>query len=516
MRQRGWWLVAALGGGLAGGMVSRTEAQLAPVGIPRGLIRFEFSGDLDNYDHRYRDGVREEYAADFAGNGFGSNLIAGLEPAETAIGQLIGNGNYRLNLGNSSASALVNIGTGTIGLGYGLSSRLSLFVNVPIVRMRVQPTIKFDSTGGTAGLNPYATLGCTSTTFCGQLQTAIATLGSKVTAGDYDTNATTKALAQATVASGNAFLNLLSSPDSATPFLPIDTSSAGAGLASAASSLQNTLTTLGVPGVTQALALPSALLSPQDIESFLTNRSGLVAARKFEDEKLSRMGDVTLGAVYTLVNRWDRGSPGGFRAAIHGTVRLPTGLQYNDGDFFHLRTGEGHTEISLALTADLGRGVFGARLEGGYTLRLAATRTLRVSLPSQPIALLSRKAEVRLNPGDLVSASAQPYLRLTPAIAVVGGVSYWRRGTDQASLTAIGTASPGLNSADLTVDSKASALAVSGGISYANAALRQPDRPGLPIEASWSYEAVVSATGGRVPQGKVSRVELRLYYRLRR
>jgi hypothetical protein len=50
---------------------------------------------------------------------------------------------------------------------------------------------------------------------------------------------------------------------------------------------------------------------------------------------------------------------------------------------------------------------------------------------------------------------------------------------------------------------------VSGGVTFSTGFTRK-----VPIEARWLYEAVIGASGGRVPQGRNMRGELRLYFRL--
>ena len=335
-------------------------------------------------------------------------------------------------------------------------------------------------------------------------------------AGVYDPNPAQKALAQSTLASGTTLFNLLANPASAAPFLPVDTSAAGAGLASALSQVQANLSSLGIPSFNDSLALPSARLSPQDIENFITNPAGPVAALPFKDNKVSHLGDVEFGAVYTLVDHWDQNRRlGGARVALRGMVRLPTGLPERAIDFFDVGTGEGHGALGLGVTADLGAGRWGVRLAGDYTLRLSRSRTQRVSLPTQPITFANRLTNLQKDPGDITSLGARPFFRLTPALALTGSAQYWRRGADRISYQTAADSIGGVSAADMALDSKASATVIGGGISYASKSLRHPEAPGLPVEASWSYEVVVRATGGRVPQTKEAKVDIRFYWRVR-
>ena len=51
----------------------------------------------------------------------------------------------------------------------------------------------------------------------------------------------------------------------------------------------------------------------------------------------------------------------------------------------------------------------------------------------------------------------------------------------------------------LAEDSKANATVLSVGITYANPGGLRPGGTGLPVDASWSYERVLRAGGGIVP-----------------
>ena len=47
---------------------SVARAQLAPVGVPPGVVRFEVDGAFDSWDKRFRDGNKEGLGADLSGS----------------------------------------------------------------------------------------------------------------------------------------------------------------------------------------------------------------------------------------------------------------------------------------------------------------------------------------------------------------------------------------------------------------------------------------------------------------
>src|SRR4030095_3291531 len=83
-------------------------------------------------------------------------------------------------------------------------------------------------------------------------------------------------------------------------------------------------------------------------------------------------------------DRWDRArSRGGFRAAVEGLVRFPTGELARPDRVLAIGTGDGQTDVEFRLPADLGARRWGLRGEGMYNRQLAADYVLRVAPPTQ-------------------------------------------------------------------------------------------------------------------------------------
>jgi hypothetical protein len=71
-----------------------------------------------------------------------------------------------------------------------------------------------------------------------------------------------------------------------------------------------------------------------------------------------------------------------------------------------------------------------------------------------------------------------------------------------------------VDAAVLAEDSKATATTLGFGITYSSLGRLRPGGRGLPVDASWSYERVVRATGGIVPDRNAMRARLRFYFGL--
>jgi hypothetical protein len=475
-------------------------AQLPSVGVPRGVVRLELDGGLETFDRRFRDGHREGYGADLSSPALGSDRIPTLADADARIGRVIGDPSYRINLGSLTTDAQADVGTGYFGLSLGLTNHVTIFGRIPLVRARVQSGRVFNATSADAGLSPDQ---ADQIPFFSEFDAALTTLSNKLAAGDYDADPAQKALAQATLTDGTLLRSdlfaLLSDPATAAPAIPLATSTAGTAIDARVVGLQNTLaSSLNVPGFVLTPTLPAIPLSTDELV-------GLLSSPTFDlrlgESKVTFRGDAEVGASLTLIDRWDRTKRrGGFRAALSGLARLPTGRREREDHPLDIGTGEGQTDVQVDLVTDLGAGPIGARLTGSYVRQLPANILVRVTAPSQPLVGPSRLALVRWNPGDIVSIGVHPFYRLARTLALEAGVDHWIHSTDQVSYASPANALPGIDPSILASESKTNATLLSVGVTYANPGGRWPGGRGLPVDATWSYERVLRQEGvGRVP-----------------
>jgi hypothetical protein len=439
----------------------------------------------------------------------GSDRIPALSDADARIGRIINNPGYRINLGRLTADAEADVGTGFFGLSLGLTNSITIFGRIPLVRTRVQSVSDLDASSADAGLDP----GADQLPFFTEMDAALATLSAKLAAGDYDGNPTQRSLAEATLADATTLrtdlFGLLADPATASPALPTVTSAAGAAMNARIAALQTTLSgSLSVSGFTLVPALPSAVMTEADLNQLLT--SPAVAVRLSQSEVTFR-GDAEVGATLTLVDRWDRGPQrGGFRAAVSGLARLATGRRDQSDRPLDIGTGDGQTDLQVDLVADLGAGPLGARLTGSYVRQLASDILTRVAPPSQPFAGPDRLRLVRRDPGDIVALGVHPFYRLARSFALQAGVDHWSRSSDSYAYALPADALPGIDANVLAEESSANATLLVVGITYSNPGALRPGGKGLPVDAGWSYERVLRAGGGRVPDSHAVRGQLRV------
>jgi hypothetical protein len=494
---------------------SVARAQLAPVGVPPGVVRFELDGAFDSWDKRFRDGQKESYAAGLSGP-LDSDRLPALAPYDAIVARVTGLSGFRLNLGALAADAQADVSTAVLGLSLGVTRSIAVFGRLPLARARVQTDLELDATTANAGLNPGTDA---QDPFFAQFDAALSTLEAQIAAGAYDGDPARRALADATLAEGGALFGdlftLLGDPATASPFVPTSGSDAGTALAARIAALQATLNTdLGVGGFSTGPTLPAAAASADDVEAAISDPLGPIGLQTGESE-VSFRGDAEAGVAVTIADRWDRGGRrGGLRAAAEGLVRFPTGVRDRTDRLLAVGTGDGQTDVELGGIVDLGTGNVGVRLEGRYNRQLAGDVVERVAPVSQPFPDRSLLASVRLDPGDVTTLAVRPFFRLARTFALTGSLERWSKGEDAVEYRSEADAIPGVDASVLAQDTDASATLVSFGMSYSNPGALRPGGTGLPVDAGWTYERIVSASDGIVPDIHRIRTRLRLYFDL--
>lgn len=514
--------------GLAGA-TPPLAAQLAPLGAPKGTLRFDLQGAFESADRRLLGGQGEDYLADFGSAALGSDRFPLLRSTDAILRNILGQSGYHINLGRTTSNGQLTVGTGTIGAALGITRRLTIFGHIPLVTTRVQARIAIDSGTGDAGRNgAHPAMGNTgdqndAAQFFSEFNSALTALDAQIASGFYSGNpaldAQARALSARAASLRDGLETITSGPLSASPVLPTIGSAAGTAIVATIIALQDTLSnTLGVSGFSSSPVLASTDFTTSDLNGLLVDPLGPFATLPLAESKISRMGDMDVGAVYTVTDRFDQpGKTGGFRLAVQGLLRLPTGQRDNPNNLLDVGTGNGRYEVGVSGTADLGKGRLGVRLSGGHLLRLASLRVRRVSSLDAPYAEITRLTNVRYNAGDITQLSVRPFFRLARSFALHFEADWWRQGSDAISYYNTTDSIPGVDAGELGRNTSATSLALGVGVTYVGRAVRECDpgrRCGFPIDVSWSYTNVFSGSGGRVPQLRATRVEIRWYQRL--
>jgi hypothetical protein len=347
-----------------------------------------------------------------------------------------------------------------------------------------------------------------------ELGAVLATLGLRLQGGDYDADPALKALAEATLARGTAMradLDALFGELSGSPFLPVVGSAAATTLAGAIDQLRATLeTNLQVPGFTASAPLPVQRVSGADFLNVVTAAGGPFAFRPLPSPIIMATGDAELGASFTWLDR--RSATGrGLRSVLQGTVRLPTGYLARSDELLALSSGDRQLDVQGDLVTDLEAGRFGARLTGRYVYQRPGRIDRRVRDPDQPIAASGLLTQLVRDPGEIIEGMVEPYVRIAPSLALVGGARLWSKGEDRWSYAAGTAGLPGVDPQLLGRGSQERAVALSAGVSFVHSGLRRDGTRGQPMEAGLRYEWVAASSAGRVAATRGVSILLRFY-----
>ena len=407
--------------------------------------------------------------------------------------------------------------TAVLGLTLGVTRSIAVFGRLPLARARMQTDARARRRGrqrrasipGPAAQDP----------FFAEFDAALSTLEAQIAAGAYDGDPARRALADATLAEGDALFGdlftLLGDPSTASPFVPTGGSEAGTALAARIAALQATLATdLGVGGfVHRARAARRARDRPTSSRRSISDPAGPIG--------------IETGRVRGDVPRRRRGRGRGDARRPMGPRRAPGRLP---------RRGRGTDPIPLRrprpgpIACSRSAPVTGrptsssgawwtwapATSESGWRAGTTASSPAdvieRVAPPSQPFPARSLLTSVRLDPGDVTTLAVRPFFRLARTFALIGSLERWSRGEDAVEYRSEADAIPGVDPSVLAQETDASATLVSIGVTYSNPGALRPGGTGLPVDAGWTYERIVSASGGIVPDTHRIRARLRLYF----
>ncbi len=520
--------------------------------VPRGSLRLKITTAWTRYDQRFTaDGGIESLTSDFSTDALGVAQFPLLAPTEASLRTLAGDQNVRMSLGRLEVRGGARIVTTPISLEYGVTRRLSIGVQVPIVQTRrvIQPRVNTDTAlRGNVGFVPDAARAAAA-----QQNSAV------VTAFRQNATDLTSLIAQCAANPGAAGCG------------PVNADPAGAAAAAdEARAYADAVAQLGVAAANTLLAprAGSALASAIDsrrltinqaLQQFLGASAGssttvFAATTDFSyldlqgragapgllqsalgggldslhtSDRLG-IGDVAIGAQYLVFDRFVHGAavPSRLqsRMQVGAAVRFATSQADSARDLVDIAPGEG-AGVELHSAMDLLSGRFGGTIAARYVK--AFSRTVTAPLFGDPESFYpfpvfgSRQRTA----GDVVGFDLTPRYFFSDWLAVdahyglerVGATSYSAPSTAVSDvvptcLNCVTVAPPGV----MTTSGAATTAQRAGlgfRLSTVNAYAR--GRARYPIEISFTHLETVSGDNG-LPKASRDQIQLRFYYRLLR
>ncbi len=424
---------------------STARAQLAPVGVPAGAVRFELDGAFDSWDKRFDDGTKESFGAGLSGP-LDSDLLSILAPSDTILQRVTGLGGSRLNLGDLGADAQADVSTAVLGLAIGVTRSIAVFGRLPLVRARVQTSPGLDAAGANAGLNPGS---AAQDPFLTQFDAALSTLEARHRRRRLRRRPRPPRTRRSHPGRRQRPLRRSLHP--------------------ARRSRHRGAIHPHQRERRRHRAVRPHRRAPDHPRHRPRRRRILYRARAprrrprargrrgVEHQRPHGPGRDPDRRIRGELSRRRRGRrrpddrrPVGPRAgAAAGSAprrrdwsASPRGVRARTDRVLALGTGDGQTDVEVRGVVDLGAGNVGVRLEGGYNRQLAADVVERVAPPLQPFPARSLLANVRLDPGDVTTLAVRPFFRLARTVAIIGSVERWSKGVDAAEYRERGRRDP--------------------------------------------------------------------------
>lgn len=493
-------------------------AQLPFMVAPVGTLRIELRGRFDPAHDEYADGQRRDLAAPLRTDLMDAAHSPLVRDMATRLGALLGRSVTDGSLGTLAAELEQQRGTGVIGLAVGVTPRITVGIDLPIVSVRTQARLTTDGSTATLGLNPALAGGSGSVSYLTQLNTALAELSGRLAAGDYDADPALKSAALAVVASGPGFHDqlaaFLTDPTTASAVLPLAGSPDGSALRSRTEEFRDQFgERFGVTGFTASIALPSAPLSSNDLDALLASPLGF-GLEPTTDPPLVALGDVRVGVTTTLMASVAEDGRSSLHLWGQAGVRLPTGTAPRADVIRDQGTGEHGYALDVGGVVDARWGAIGVRGTAAFVRPFMAEREARIALRDEFLVPVSRLTTLQHTPGSTLRIEAEPYLRLADHFALVGQAGFQREGEARWQAAAGGAATSGGDIAAMGIGTGGSVVTAGIGLSYAHDGVNKEGERKMPVEAGLGILRVVSSSNGLVADRLSTAVWFRVYKRL--
>jgi hypothetical protein len=536
---------------LASAPLSRALAQsgIGPLDdatpIPRGWIRFGVLNAWTRYDGRFgSNGSLDALGAPLSTDSLGPRQLPLLAPVEGALQTLTNNPLQRLTFGRLDTRSDARIVTTPFVLEYGVTSRLSLGVTVPVVQTRqtAQVRVNARATGdltttsnmGWIPASQRSTIAQSNASVVLALTSAATGLNGLITrcalnpaAAGCSTIQGQEAAAAATAARATQFATAVATAYGINEQTALVAPLAGSQLALAIeaqrAALASQLATF-VPG-TQIGTLSTANkeFSYVDLQG-RAQTPGLLASDlgggidSIHTTDRLGVGDIELGVRYALLDHISRDSlhPPGFqyRLVLGGVYRLATSRADSARDLLDIGTGEGGGFEGRA-SLELMGGSVGATLAARYAKSFA--RTVEVPLVGYPIAGFPYPAfgQVSRKAGDLFGFAAAPRLYLNSWMSLEGDYELERVAAPTFEAPAGDPCSDCVPPEGSVLPSATTVQRVGVGVRYSTVLSYLRHRAKYPIELSYHHLETITGDAG-APKIFREIIQLRLYYRVLR
>lgn len=505
--------------------------------VPRGLAAIEMRFSPTRWSEVFGTGLKgsstQNVGWSFSADSLGVRALPLLAPAESAIRALTNVPTFQVTAGKLVTIADSRVLTVPLILQYGLTSKLTLGVMVPLVETRSVVDVRLNPQAGFANVGPNPALVdpqrlAASATLVASLQSASTALQQKLSScQSTPTDPACAALlaqrtdAESLIQAGSAFATAVQqlygtdADHPGQPFVPLS-----GGLVERAIDFQierlaaRFETYLGSNVVAGGVGGAVGPAANGELQGLLTS----IGRDTIAPVDRSSIGDISVGATYQLVNTLaDSMSRRGYRVALNGTFRLGTGEPADRNRLFDIGTGYGQNGIELAAAADAQLSSrFSGTAVASYTQQLGTINVARVPTTGNNALPLTAPTPGTYSAGNVLLASIKPRVRIAGFLAINGQYTLTHTAADKYTLGPAVTDSSGnvISVAPAAPFGLAATTThqIGFGFTYSTIATGDARPLRLPFELSFSHLEVIAASGGPTPKTFRDQVAFRLYF----
>ena len=520
--------------------------------VPRGAFRVQVSGDWTSFNERYASatsgrtgGSLEPLGFDFTLDTVGVRQFPNLIGVESTLEQVIGDPNWHASLGNARLNLRDRINSFPLVLEAGLTSRITIAVQVPYVTTQSGAFFTFNTTGieGNLGFNPalantaaaaqnaamFSQFTASADALDQDLSICAANPGK---AGCSQLNAQ-RTTAQSLVDNSRSFANGVNGIYASSAFVPIvgtDAQLAIEARVAAFRAMYAQFAGLGVPQISSSGPFAAQnRLTALDAQKILSDTAFGIVAAPLATTGHSHFGDIDVGGKISVFDSFHgnaraRMSPHGlnFRTSIGGVYRIATGQIESPDNFIDIGTGRGANAIEGRWFSDL---LIGSKFWQSFVLRVnkpfADDQEMRITdLPSDELAPLYRRQMVHRALGTTMEFETTPRLVVNDFFSLSGQYVYRHKAQDHYTGTftipaaVTGFSDVTIDASTLDLDTETREQRVGGGISYSNLYAVDNGTAQFPFEVTYIHWQTVKGSGGNQPKFFSDQVALRVYIKL--
>jgi hypothetical protein len=516
--------------------------------VPDGMLRFRVVTGWTRFDERFTPNGLAPLSADFSTDALGPAQLPLLAPAWAGLQALAANPGVRVSLGRLDVGSNARIVTTPIALEYGITSRLSVGVVVPIVQTRrvARARVNEDTSAAYRGTVAYVPVGARSSAAVANLivatayQRAADSLGARITrcqqnpagadCGGVNADAAAAAAARAQAQSFAAAARALGTDSAHAVVAPLAASTLASSIDAQRILLNQRLQQyLGAGyGATSSIYNAPYPFSYIDLqgndargtEGLLQSSLGGRLDSLRTTDRLG-IGDITVSAQYLVFDRFQRDSlpVRGLqsRFAVSGAWRFNTSRPDSARNLVAIATGDG-AGVELRSALDVIVGHFGSTVATRYLTFFPRTQTAALFGDPQapwPYPVFGSRKRTA---GSIFGIDLTPRLLLNESLAIDGAYGFEHVGPatyDAPDLSlvdpCVGCTLPGVVTQSGTATT-AQRLGI--GLRYSTVDAFFRHRAPYPVELSFTHLTTITGDPG-VPRISRDQIQMRLYYRLR-